>query len=121
MTPGFRGVGRSDKLAGGAKIRKDDLVAVAVGRERGKTGKVLRVYPDRGRAIVEKLNFQKRHVRKGHPLAQQGGVIEREAPIPLSNLRLICPKCQERMRPRFQRLESGTRVRVCRKCGEQIG
>jgi large subunit ribosomal protein L24 len=107
--------------AGRAKIRKDDTVAVTIGKERGKTGKVLRVYPDKGRAIVEKLNFQKRHVRKGHPMAQQGGVIEREAPIPLTNLRLICPKCQEKMRPRFQALESGTRVRVCRKCGEQIG
>lgn len=108
-------------MQGRAKIRKDDLVEVVIGKERGKTGKVLRVLTKKDRAIVEKLNFQKRHVRKGHPMAPQGGVIERESPIPLTNLRLICPKCQEKMRPRFQLLESGTRVRVCRKCGEQIG
>ena len=106
--------------AGKSKIRRDDTVMVAAGKERGKSGKVLRILNKKGTAIVEKLNFQKRHVRKGHPLAQQGGVIEREAPIPLTNLRLLCPKCQERVRPRFQALESGTRVRVCRKCGEQI-
>ena len=106
--------------AGKAKIRKNDTVVVAAGKERGKSGKVLRIINKKGRAIVEKLNFQKRHVRKGHPMAQQGGVIEREAPLPLTNLRLICPKCQERIRPRFQALETGVRVRVCRKCGEQI-
>jgi len=105
---------------GSAKIRKDDTVLVAAGKERGKSGKVLRVINKKGTAIVEKLNFQKRHVKKGHPTAPQGGVIEREAPIPLTNLRLLCPKCQERVRPRFQALESGVRVRVCRKCGEQI-
>jgi large subunit ribosomal protein L24 len=101
-------------------IRRDDTVKVIAGKERGKTGKVLRVIRKKDRALVEKLNFVKRHLRPGTPSTPQGGIIEREAPIPLSNLKLICPKCNKAMRPGFVRLETGTRVRVCSECGEQI-
>jgi large subunit ribosomal protein L24 len=101
-------------------IRRDDTVKVLTGKERGKTGKVIRVYRKKDRALVEKLNFVKRHLRPGHPSTPQGGIIEREAPIDLSNLRLVCPKCSEAMRPRMKKLETGTRVRICQKCDEQI-
>ena len=102
------------------KIRKEDTVIVKTGKERGKTGKVLRVHRKHDRAVVEKLNFVKRHVRSGHPTAPQGGIIEREGPMPLSNLMLVCPKCSQNTRPKFERLASGTSIRLCRKCGESI-
>ncbi len=102
------------------KIHKDDTVRVISGKERGKTGKVLRVDLKKDRALVEKLNFVKRHLRPGHPSAPQGGIIEREAPINLSNLMLVCSKCNKAMRPKIQRLETDTRVRVCSACGEQL-
>jgi len=108
-------------------LRKGDQVEVLSGKEGhqkdqsgGKRGKILKIDKKHERAVVEKLNFQKRHVRPGHPIAPQGGIIEREGPIPLSKLMLVCPKCQERTRPKFLTLESGARVRVCRKCDEHI-
>jgi large subunit ribosomal protein L24 len=102
------------------KIRKEDTVRVIAGKERGKSGKVLSVDRKKDRALVEKLNFVKRHLKPGHPSAPQGGIIEREAPINLSNLMLVCPKCNKAMRPRFKRLETGTRARMCSECGELI-
>ena len=102
------------------KIRKGDQVEVLVGKEKGKRGKVIRVDRKKNRATVEKLNFQVRHLRSGHPMAPQGGRVEREGPIELSNLILVCPKCSKTNRPRFQKLESGSRIRVCRKCEEHI-
>lgn len=102
------------------KIRKGDTVEVLTGKERGKRGKVLSVDRARERAIVEKLNFQKRHLRPGHPSAPQGGIIEREGSMNVSNLILVCPKCQKRTRPKFEKLESGSRIRVCRKCNEHV-
>ena len=102
------------------KIRKGDEVEVLLGKERGKRGKVISINRKKGTALVEQINFQKRHLRPGHPLAPQGGIIEREGPLRLSNLMLVCPKCGKRTRPRFLRLESGSRVRVCRKCEEHI-
>jgi large subunit ribosomal protein L24 len=101
-------------------IRKGDTVEVLSGKERGKRGKVLKVETRKQRAVVEKLNFKKRHYRPGHPAAPQGGIMEREGPLTLSVLMLVCPKCHQRTRPRFQKLESGTRIRVCRRCEEHI-
>jgi len=102
------------------KIKKGDTDEVLAGKERGKKGKVLSVDLKHERILVEKLNFQKRHLRPGHPLAQQGGIVEREGSITFSNIILICPKCQKRTRPRFKILESGSRVRICRKCDEHV-
>ncbi len=102
------------------KIRKGDQVRILAGKDRGKQGKVIRVDNKKDRAMVEKLNFQTRHLRPGHPMAPQGGRIEREGPIEMSNLMLVCPKCKEPTRPRFMALESGARIRVCKKCEEHI-
>lgn len=101
-------------------IRKNDQVEIVVGKDRGKRGKVIQVNRKKERALVEKLNFQTRHLRPGHPIAPQGGRIEREALIELTNLGLVCPKCKKLTRPRFLKLESGSRMRVCRKCEEHI-
>jgi len=107
-------------MQGRAKIRKGDEVEVIAGKERGKRGKVVTVFRKKDRALVEKLNFQVRHLRPGHPQAPQGGRVEREAPINLSNLMLVCPKCNARTRPSFVKLDSGARIRVCKKCKEHI-
>ena len=101
------------------KIKKDDRVLVTTGRDRGKVGKVLRVLPEKGRVVVEKVNMIKRHSRGGGA-AGQGGILEKEAPIQISNLKLICAKCSDPVRVGRRELEDGRLVRVCKKCGEQL-
>lgn len=98
------------------KIKKDDRVLVAAGKEKGKVGKVLRVIPDKGRAIVEKVNMIKRHSKAGGK--SQGGIVEKEAPLDLSNLLLLCPKCNEPGRVSRRELTDGKTARYCNKCDE---
>ena len=101
------------------KIKKGDTVYVAAGRNRGKTGKVLKVVPEKGHVLVERLNMMKRH-RKPRGAQAPGGIVEREAPIDLSNVRLLCDKCNRPTRVGRKLLEDGRSVRFCRKCDEQI-
>jgi len=98
-------------------IRKNDKVMVITGREKGKIGTVLKVIPRKDRAVVEKLNMVKRHTRAGGKSAQ-GGIIEKESPIHVSNLMLVCGKCAEPARVGKKVLEDGSKVRFCKKCGE---
>jgi len=105
--------------AGKCRIKKDDKVKVINGKEKGKIGKVLRVFPVKERVIVENVNFVKRHTKPGGQ-TPQGGIIEKEAPLHWSNLMLMCNKCINPIRVKMQRLEDGRNVRVCRKCGEVI-
>jgi large subunit ribosomal protein L24 len=98
-------------------IRKNDKVMVIRGREKGKIGAVLKVIPRKDRAVVEKLNMVKRHTRAGGKSAQ-GGIIEKESPIHVSNLMLVCGKCAEPARVGRKVLEDGSKVRFCKKCGE---
>ena len=100
-----------------AQIKKNDTVMVIAGRERGKTGKVLRVLPAKERALVERLNMVKRHQKPRGPQSPSG-IIEKEAPIHVSNLMLICAKCTDPVRVGRRRLDDGKTVRVCKKCGE---
>lgn len=100
-------------------IRKNDTVMVIAGKERGKTGKVLRVLPEKGRVIVEKVNFIKRHQRPTSR-ARHGGIIEREGSLDLSNVILVCGKCGKPARTRVQVLAEGRKVRVCKRCEEII-
>ncbi len=100
-------------------IRKNDKVIVLVGKEKGKIGSILKVDAEKGRVIVEKLNMVKRHTRAGGKSAQ-GGIIEKEAPIQMSNIMLVCNKCAEPTRIGKQILEDGSRVRACKKCGELL-
>ena len=101
------------------KIRRGDEVLVIAGKDRGEKGKVRRALPREDQALVEGINMIKRHT-KPRGTTQKGGIIEHEAPIRVSNLMLICPKCHQPTRVGFRLLEDRTRVRVCKKCHEVI-
>ncbi len=94
-------------------------MAVISGRERGKRGKVLRVIPETGRVIVEKINMMKKHQRPTQKL-RQGGIIEREAALAIANVLLVCARCDQPSRAGIKILGDGRKVRVCRRCGETI-
>ena len=100
----------------GMRLKKGDTVKVIAGKEKGKTGKVLKVVADKNKVVVEKLNFVKRHQK---PDAKgKGGIVEKEAPIHSSNVMLICSKCDVATRVGHKFLEDGKKVRVCSKCHE---
>ena len=99
------------------KIKKNDEVVVIHGRDRGARGKVLKIYPSAGTAIVERINMIKRHTRANPQKSVQGGILEREAPIRLSNLQLVCPECGKPTRVGRARLENGAGIRSCKACG----
>lgn len=101
------------------KIRKNDTVLVVAGKDRGKRGKVHRVYLGESKALVEGVNMIKRHMRP-RPTVRQTGIVEREAPIQVSNLMLVCPKCNQPCRIGYKVLDEGSKVRLCRRCGETI-
>ena len=100
-------------------IKKNDKVIVLSGKEQGKIGSVLKVDVDKGRVIVEKINMVKRHSKPG-TTSGQGGIVEKESPIHISNLMLVCNKCAEPTRIGKRVLEDGSKVRVCKKCGETL-
>lgn len=102
------------------RVAKDDTVVVISGDDKGKTGKVLKVFPDKHRIIVEGINFIKRHT-KPRSRMQPGGMVEKEAPIDVSNVMVMCPRCGEGARPKRTRLVEGRRVRICNKCNEIVG
>ena len=101
------------------KIKKNDKVIVIAGKEKDKIGTVLTVNSEKGRAIIERVNMIKKHAK---PSAQnaQGGIVEKEAPINISNLMLVCSKCADPTRIGKQMLEDGSKIRVCKKCGEPL-
>ena len=99
-------------------IQKKDKVVVLAGKDRGKQGDVIQVLPTEQRVIVSKINFVKRHTRPTQ--TQPGGIREKEASLHISNVMLVCKKCNRPMRPKSDQLSDGTKVRICRKCGEMI-
>jgi len=101
------------------RLRKDDTVMVIAGRERGKTGKVLRVLADKDRVLIERVNMVKRHV-KPRGVQQPGGIQEKEASIHLSNVLPICGRCNKPTRVGHRRLADGRAVRICRRCEEAL-
>lgn len=101
------------------RIRKDDQVMVISGKEKGKTGKVLKVIPGKSAVLVDKLNMVKRH-QKPSAKYKHGGIIEKEAPIHSSNVMLLCSKCKGPVRTGFKLLDDGKKVRFCKKCKEVI-
>lgn len=101
------------------KIRKDDTVLVIAGRDRGKKGKVRFAYPKDKKLVVEGINFIKKHARATGQV-KQAGIIEQEAPITLSNVMLLCSRCNHPTRVGFRSLEDGRKVRICRSCHEVI-
>jgi large subunit ribosomal protein L24 len=101
------------------QIRKNDSVMVISGKERGKTGKVLRVNPKEDAVIIERINVVKRHTKPRGP-QQAGGIIEKEASIPASNIMIMCDKCNAPVRIGQKVLADGNKVRLCRRCGEAL-
>lgn len=102
------------------KVKKNDQVLVIAGRNRGATGKVLRVFPSDGTVLVERINMIKRHTRPNPQKQVQGGILEREAPIRISNLQVICPECGKPSRMGSVRLDDGRPARVCKSCEKTI-
>jgi len=100
-------------------VKKGDLVLVIAGKDRGKSGKVIGVMPKKEAVIVERLNMVKRHLRPS-PTTGKGGIVEKEAPIHVSNVQILCGKCNRPTRVGHRILEDGTKVRVCKKCGESL-
>lgn len=101
------------------RIKRDDLVLVVTGKERGKQGQVHQVIPKHKRIIVQGLNMVKRHQRQQSERVQ-AGIIEKEAPIHVSNVKLICRACQKAVRVGFRVRSDGVKVRVCKSCDEDI-
>lgn len=100
-------------------INKNDTVKVLAGKDKGKTGKVLKLYPDTNRAIVQGVNFSKKHTRKTRQ-DDQGGIMRREASINASNLAVICKGCNRPTRVGVDILKDGSKVRYCKKCKEVL-
>lgn len=100
------------------QIKKDDNVMVIAGKEVGKTGKVLRVLPKKNRVVIEKVNMVKRHARPSQ--THKGGIIEKEGSIHITNLMIMCDKCDKPVRIGKKILEDGKKVRICRSCEEVL-
>ena len=101
------------------RLVKGDMALVVTGNDAGKTGKVLKVFPEKDRVVIEGVNFIKRHTKPSQK-NPQGGSQEREAPIHVSNAMLYCTKCGRGTRLRHTALSDGTKVRACGQCGEVI-
>ena len=102
------------------RIRKDDKVMVIAGKDKGKIGKVLKILPKSGRILVEKVNMVKRH-RKGNPYAgKPGGIEERECPLAVSNVAVVCDACAKPTRVGYRYTDDGKKLRFCKKCNEVI-
>jgi len=101
------------------RIRKNDTVLVITGKDRGKKGKVRFAHPKEGRVLVEGANFIKKHLRAVREV-RQAGIVEQERPISVSNVMLVCSKCNHPTRIGFRTLDDGRKVRFCRSCHEVI-
>lgn len=103
----------------GLGIKKQDTVLITSGKEKGKKGRVLSVLPDKERAIVEKVNMIKKHMKPSKKYSQ-GGIIEREGPLHVSSMMLVCPRCNKPTRISTVLLDDRKKVRSCKKCKEVI-
>jgi large subunit ribosomal protein L24 len=99
-------------------IKKKDKIVVLSGKDKGKQGEVLKVFPDKLNVIVAKINFVKRHTKPTQ--TDPGGIREKESPLSISKIMLVCPKCNQPTRPKFDFLSDGKKIRLCRRCNEMI-
>ncbi len=97
-------------------LKKGDMVVVKKGKDKGKTGKVLMILPEKNRIIVEKINFVKEFIRPDRSKNIQGGIMEKEAPLSVANVMVFCSDCGQGVRIKKKLLEDGSRIRVCQKC-----
>lgn len=102
------------------QIRKNDQVKVIAGKDLNKTGRVLRVLRDKGRVVVEGVSFLKRHTRPNPQRQIKGGIVEREAPIHVSNVMIVCDACGKATRIGHNVLADGKKVRICRSCNSSL-
>lgn len=100
-------------------VKKDDTVAILSGKDKGKTGRVLRVLPEKGRVVVENINMVKRHTRPNQQNSE-GGILEKEATLDISNVQLVCSSCNTAARTGMRTLDDGNKVRFCKKCNEIV-
>lgn len=100
-------------------IKKDDTVMVMAGKEKGKSGKVLRILPEKNRVLVENLNVVKRHTRPSQ-VNPDGGIVEKEASIAISNVMLVCSACNKPSRTGMRVAEDGSKARFCKKCNQMV-
>ncbi len=101
-------------------IKKSDTVYVLSGKDRGKTGKVLKVFRDKNTAIVEGINYIQKHTRPNPQKNIKGGILPKESPIHLSNLMVVCKRCNKHLRVRYSVMRDERKVRVCRNCNELL-
>jgi large subunit ribosomal protein L24 len=101
-------------------VRKNDQVKVLAGKDRGKQGKVLRIIRDKGRVIVEGINFRKKHTRANPAKGIQAGITQQEAPMQTSKLQIVCPECGKQTRVKHKILEDKSKQRLCAKCGGNL-
>jgi large subunit ribosomal protein L24 len=97
-------------------LKKGDVIVVKKGKDKGKTGKILMILPEKNRIIVEKINFVKEFIRPDRSKNIQGGIMEKEAPLSAANVMIYCSDCGQGVRVRKKVLEDGSRIRVCNKC-----
>ena len=102
------------------KVKKDDVVVVISGKDKGKKGKILKAFPREGKVLVDGINIVKRHTRPQPPKIPQGGILEKAHPIPVSKVMLVCPHCSLPSRLGTKRREDKSKVRYCKRCGEEI-
>ena len=100
-------------------VKKNDMVMIIAGKEKGKSGKVLQVFPEKGRLTVETLNMVKRHKRATRAGAE-AGIVEKEAPLDASNVMLLCGACNKPTRTGVRVLDNGSKARFCKKCNEIV-
>jgi large subunit ribosomal protein L24 len=103
------------------RLKKNDRVRVIAGKDKGREGRVLRVLPDTGRAIVEGVNFTKKHTKPNPQRQVKGGILEKEAAIRIDNLQVVCSECGKPSRIGRKRLDDGSGVRYCKHCGANLG
>jgi large subunit ribosomal protein L24 len=101
-------------------VKKDDNVMVVSGKDKGKKGKVMKVFPKEGRVLVDGINIAKKHTKPRPPKVPRGGILEKAQPVDSSKVMLMCTKCDKPVRVKHKLPEGGKKERICRKCGEEI-
>lgn len=101
-------------------VRKDDMVVVLSGKDKGKKGKIMKVFPQEGKVLVDGINIAKKHTKPRPPKVPQGGILEKAQPINSSKVMLVCSKCNKAIRAKKKITDDGRKERTCRKCSEEI-